>query len=101
MHNACVAETGVKGDAVEGAMAGKFSDDPALKEQFFCMSKKLGFQNEAGELQMDHVATQIAKYVNDPAMAEKLMKCGEPKSTPQDTAFEVAKCAFQVKFEMA
>lgn len=101
MHNECVTQAGVTDEQVAQVMAGNFLSDPEVKEQIFCMTKKLGFLNDAGEIQMDIIEAMIAEFVPDAALAEKLKKCGVQKDTPQDTAFELAKCAYQAKFDIA
>lgn len=101
MHNECVQQSGVTDEQIAQVKAGNFLTDPAVKEQFYCMSKKLGFLNDAGEIQKDVMEAMIAQFIPDAALAEKLMKCGIQKDTPQDTAFELAKCAYQAKFGMA
>lgn len=100
-HNKCVAETGISEETVAQAMTGNLPDDATLKKHIFCMSKKIGFQNDAGELQVDQIKEILSKYVGDPVMEEKLMGCVVQKGDPQTTAYEVAKCAVQVKFVMA
>lgn len=94
-------ESRVSEDAVKLAMIGNFPDDPAFKEHLFCMSKKVGLQNDAGEIQMNEVRSKISKYVDDPALAEKLENCAKQKDTPQQTAFEVAKCTYEASFGLA
>lgn len=101
MHNACVAESGVSADLVKGAMTGNFPNDPTLKEDFYCMSKKIGIQNENGQLQTDTIASLVSKYVTDPTIADNVMKCAIEQGTPQDTAYEFAKCAYAFKFGLA
>lgn len=101
MHETCVAETGVSADSLSAAMTGNFPDDPTLKEHVFCMSKKFGFQNGDGQLQVDTISGMISTYVPDPTISESLMKCVVQRDTPQNTAIELAKCAYQIKLAMA
>ncbi|KAJ8934109.1 hypothetical protein NQ314_013567 [Rhamnusium bicolor] len=60
IHNECVDQTGVTDDTVMRAMAGEFLEDPKFKEHLFCFTKKMGFQNEAGELQPDVIKEKTA-----------------------------------------
>lgn len=93
----CLAETGLAEETFAQVRSGNLPDDGTLKELIFCMNKKLGFQNEDGELQMEAMKAMFSKY-NEPAILDKLMECIVQKDTPQNSAYEIAKCAKLVKF---
>lgn len=89
----CITETGVDTELIKQARQGTFSDDPILKTFAFCMSKKSGFQNEAGEVQTDVLRTKLSQVLNSPEKANELIeKCLKKEKTPEDTAFETYKC---------
>lgn len=96
-HSDCLAQTGLSEEIITQVKAGSLPDDAVLKTHILCMNKKLGFQNDAGELQMDRMKAMFSKY-SDPAVVDKLMVCIVQKDTPENSAFEVAKCAHQVQF---
>lgn len=68
-------------------------DDAKLKEHLLCFSKKIGFQNEAGELQPEVIKAKISGDVPAADLQKANEKCGTVKgATPQQTAFNVLKC---------
>ncbi|KAJ8955677.1 hypothetical protein NQ318_008548 [Aromia moschata] len=95
-HKACLAETGVDSDLVTKARKGEFSEDPKLKEHIFCVAKKIGFVNDAGDFQKDVMKTKISAVLGDEALAEKyIAECAVSKGTPQETAFQAIKCYYE------
>lgn len=96
-HNkACIAESEVDPELVKKFRQGDFADDPKLKLFAFCMSKKLNFQNEAGDINTDVVEAKLTAALGDAAAAKELVqKCLVKKDTSEDTAFETIKCYFQ------
>uniref|UniRef100_M3TYY8 Odorant binding protein 4 n=1 Tax=Ips typographus TaxID=55986 RepID=M3TYY8_IPSTY len=93
---ACVAETGVSTDLIQAARQGKFTEDDKLKAFSFCMSKRLGFQNDAGDIQTEVVKQKLGGALGDLGVAAQLVtKCLVPKATPQETAFESFRCYYQ------
>lgn len=75
------------------AVAGIFVDDPKLKTQFFCISKKLGFQNEEGEIKLEPLKKRVNGILNDAEKTDEILeKCAVKKSTPDDTAYDALKC---------
>nr|ALM64969.1 odorant binding protein 7 [Dendroctonus armandi] len=93
---ACVAESGADPELIKAARGGKFADDGKLKDFTFCMSEKIGFQNEAGEFQRDVVLKKLGAAIDDDAAAKKLVeKCLVPKSNSAETAFETFKCYYE------
>lgn len=100
-HKECVAESGVSEDTVKKAMTdGEFVDEPKFKAHLLCFGKKVGFQNDAGELQKDVIKAKLSTVVSDEAVVEKMIECAVQKSTPEDTAFETAKCMHAFKKEI-
>lgn len=86
-------ESGISMDLVLKLKKGEYVDDPKVKEQLFCFSKKVGFQNEAGEMQMENIKKHLMELNKDEARTKEIMdKCLVKKATPQETVFEVSKC---------
>nr|AHE13799.1 odorant binding protein [Lissorhoptrus oryzophilus] len=95
-YTVCVGGTGVDKDVVTKARQGNFVDDPKLKAFAFCMSKRIGFQNEAGDVQPDVVKAKLSGAINDPAAADKLIQqCLIKKENPEDTAFNAFQCYYE------
>nr|AKK25143.1 odorant binding protein 19 [Dendroctonus ponderosae] len=93
---ACVAETGADPELIKAARQGKFADDAKLKAFALCMSKKSGFQNEAGEIQSDVVKQKLGLAIGDEAAAKKLVeKCLVSKGSGEETAIETFKCYYE------
>ncbi|XP_019866398.1 B2 protein-like [Aethina tumida] len=92
-HKECQAQSGVENLTIEDAKAGKYRDDPKAKEHLLCVSKKVGLQNEAGELQNDVITEKLTKLLGNAELAQSLVaKCATAQATPQDTAYSVLKC---------
>lgn len=92
----CREKTGVKEELILKARKGEFVDDPKLKEHLLCFSKKIGFQNEAGELQPAAIKAKIGGDIPAADLQKASEKCsGIKRSTPQQTAFDVLKCYSQ------
>ncbi|XP_049826328.1 B2 protein-like [Aethina tumida] len=92
-HKECQAQSGVENLTIEDAKAGKYRDDPKAKEHLLCVSKKVGLQNEAGELQKDVITEKLSKLLGNAELAQSLVaKCAVAQATPQDTAYSVLKC---------
>ncbi|KAL3288141.1 hypothetical protein HHI36_002589 [Cryptolaemus montrouzieri] len=92
----CAKITGVDKKLVINARRGVFSNDAKLKQQLLCSSKKIGFQNEAGELQLDVMKQKVQVQYKDPKVADVLIKkCAIQQNTPEETAFEIVKCYYK------
>ncbi|KAL3288144.1 hypothetical protein HHI36_002592 [Cryptolaemus montrouzieri] len=89
----CAKHTGVDKELAIKARNGDFVEDEKLKEHLYCFSKKIGFQNEAGDLQLDVIRQKLAQEIKDTKVLEDVVKkCAVKKDTPQETSFQVAKC---------
>ncbi|CAG9764449.1 unnamed protein product [Ceutorhynchus assimilis] len=92
----CVGETGVDTELIKQARNGKFVDDEKLKSFTFCMSKKHGFQNDAGEIQTEVVREKMTQVLGDADVVNKLIEtCLVPKESNEATAFETFKCYYE------
>lgn len=95
---ACSESTGVDQKLIEDARKGIFSEDAKFKEFLFCISKKIGSQNEAGEIQKDVIKQKLVAELKDEKLADSIVeKCAIAKDTPQETAFASAKCYHESK----
>ncbi|XP_018565040.1 B1 protein-like [Anoplophora glabripennis] len=93
IHAECLKETGVDEAITLQAQKGEYVDDPKLKKQIFCFNKKAGFQNEAGELQIDKIKANLMEMIKDSEKADELIKqCNIKKENGEETAFAVTKC---------
>ncbi|KAL1513934.1 hypothetical protein ABEB36_003272 [Hypothenemus hampei] len=92
---ACLADTGVNPDLIKAARQGNFSNDSKFKDYVFCMSKRIGFQNDAGELQNDAIVKKVGAALGDMEAAKKLAaSCVVVKENKQDTAVASFKCYY-------
>ncbi|CAH0551621.1 unnamed protein product [Brassicogethes aeneus] len=101
-HNECAKETGVNEDLIGEAMMGNFSDDPTFKDQILCFSKKIGFLDASGKIDVETMKNKFKMMHDhdDEKIDEVVEKCGKDMDTPEDTAVELMKCLFEVKKEM-
>lgn len=94
-HLECIKETGVNPDLVTKARNGEFADDEKFKNHLFCVSKKVGFQNEAGDIQEDVIRTKLNAEIKDLDITNKLIaKCALKKATPAQTAYDTIVCYY-------
>lgn len=78
---------------VENARNGQFVNDDKLKNYLYCVGKRIGTVDEAGNLQHGVFRAKMAMLLSNQELADKLdTKCFVAKGNIQDTAFEVAKC---------
>nr|AXO78396.1 odorant binding protein 18 [Xylotrechus quadripes] len=97
-HAECSAETGVDEAKVRMALTGEAAVDQSVKDHMFCINKKIGVQNDAGELQVDAIRAEVETAVADKSIIDGMMStCVVQKSTPQDTAFETNKCFYNME----
>lgn len=98
LHSAnqdCASESGLDEEVIEKALDGNLPEDEKLKKHVLCVGKKMGFVNEEGEIQVDVVKEKLGDSVDD---AEELVKkCVEDKGNAEDTAFNFAKCAYEMR----
>lgn len=89
----CIKETGVDVEILKKAQIGQYTDDDKLKKQLFCFNKKLGMQNEAGDIMVDVTEKRLANVIKDPAVRkEAVTKCLVKSGTPEETAYNSTKC---------
>ncbi|XP_044265392.1 uncharacterized protein LOC123011816 [Tribolium madens] len=89
----CKNQSGVSQELIDKARTGELTNDPKLKAQIYCVSKKTGLATEAGEINMDNLKTKLKKVAaNDDEVNKIIQKCVVKKPTPEETAFEVYKC---------
>lgn len=69
-------------DLINKARKGDMLDDPALKDYLFCMSKKIGFQNDDGDFQPDVIRDKLSDDLGDSDldMLIRYAQQGEPYS---------------------
>lgn len=78
------------------ARQGNFVDDPKLKDFFGCMFLKIGFINEAGEIQMDVIKEKMPTDVDKDEAEKVFAACKDNKGgSPADTAFQLFKCYWE------
>nr|APC94187.1 odorant-binding protein 28 [Pyrrhalta maculicollis] len=95
-HKECIDVTGANPDLVKQAREGKFADDEKLKNHILCVSKKIGFQNDAGDIQTDVLKHKLGAALGDQAVADQLIStCAQPKANPAETAFQTLKCYYE------
>lgn len=74
---------------------GVFSEDKKFKEFLFCVSKRIGFQNDAGEVQEAVIAEKLGKALKDTAKAKELTeKCAKQNGSASDITYKVVTCFY-------
>lgn len=95
VHQMCSNGNAYLDEAMVKAMStATASNDEAVKEHLFCMSKKIGLQDENGELNVDVVKKNVGMiFAGDTEKANIfLSKCKPTTGTPADKAREVLQC---------
>nr|AVI04896.1 putative odorant-binding protein 16 [Anthonomus grandis] len=91
----CVTDTGVDPELIKKARAGSFADDAKLKAFTFCMSTKIGFQNDAGDIQADVIKEKLSSAISAEVADMLIERCLKKLDTNEDTAYEVFKCYYE------
>ncbi|XP_017783051.1 PREDICTED: uncharacterized protein LOC108567226 [Nicrophorus vespilloides] len=92
----CKTSSGVSGDVVDKTIKGEFSGDAKLKEYFFCLAKKLGFLNEAGDYQVTVINDKITDHHGQETARDIVAACTQKKSASgPETSFNMAKCFYE------
>lgn len=95
LHEECLKETGADPAICLKAKNGEFVDDPKLKEQILCFNKKANFQNSDGKFNIDIIRSHINQVLKDENLTNSLVdKCVKDLDTPQESAFQAAKCLY-------
>nr|APG79378.1 pheromone binding protein 17 [Cyrtotrachelus buqueti] len=93
-YKQCVEQTHVDQNVLQQARAGNFTDDPKLKDHILCITKKIGFQDEAGHLQKEVIQKKLKEAVKgNEDQTKKLMEaCAITNQDPKLQAFNAFKC---------
>lgn len=88
-----MAETGATEEMMERSVKGDLPDDIVFKNHLVCIGKKSGFIDENGMQNKEKLKEKLTSLLNNEELVDKILdKCFMEKGTPQDTAFELAKC---------
>nr|AXO78398.1 odorant binding protein 20 [Xylotrechus quadripes] len=91
-------ECGITDDVTDRAMAGNFPEDQQFKERLFCVSKKVGMQDEDGLLLVKEVEDQMRRNVPDEEKVNQILStCMVQLDTPEETAYRAMKCIHKIK----
>ncbi|RZB41668.1 PBP GOBP domain containing protein [Asbolus verrucosus] len=93
----CATEAGVEQEKVKGFEKGEFYEDSKLKDYVFCLSKKIGFQNDAGDFRNDFL--HLISSIGGQKGKAFLSKCAVKKDTPRETAYQFFKCFYNNKLQ--
>ncbi|KAJ8980112.1 hypothetical protein NQ317_010898 [Molorchus minor] len=94
-HQECKQETGITDSVAFGGLMGTLPVNKQFKQHVFCMSRKAGVQNEAGEIQRDVIKEQLSKYIDNDKVDALTEQCAVDQEFPEDTAAEMVKCYYQ------
>nr|UYS88361.1 odorant binding protein 9 [Aromia bungii] len=69
-------------------------DDEQLKDYLFCVSKRIGFQNEAGDIRKEVLVEMIRNSKKNTPKAEEYVDIclANKNDSPTDTIYKVASC---------
>ncbi|KAJ8924144.1 hypothetical protein NQ315_006928 [Exocentrus adspersus] len=92
-HKACSKEVNVGDDVAEKLLDGVFPNDKTFKDYLYCLSKRIGFQNQAGEVQKDVIVKKLKDSIEDPSKAEEYaLKCLVEDKDPAELVYRVVTC---------
>ncbi|XP_044263060.1 B1 protein-like [Tribolium madens] len=94
----CKSVSGVSEELLTRVRNHEDVHDPKLDEHGFCILKKAGFMNEAGDIMTDTIKTKLKQNSEHPDTIDALVdKCNEKKDTPQHTASHLFTCLVDKK----
>jgi hypothetical protein len=70
----------------------QFKTDEEVAQYTFCLFKKMGFQDEAGDFQKDILRTNFLDVLTETKIDEVLTKCTVKKATPEESALHAITC---------
>ncbi|CAH1169944.1 unnamed protein product [Phaedon cochleariae] len=92
-YSHCSTESGVAREILDRACQGDFAEDAALRIFWHCFAKRVGFQNEEGQILEKVVREKLREMVLDEDQSNILIeKCLRERGTPEQTAFEFMRC---------
>ncbi|XP_030764832.1 uncharacterized protein LOC115889053 [Sitophilus oryzae] len=96
-YKQCVEQSKVDQNVLQQARAGNFANDAQLKDHILCITKKIGFQNETGQLQKSVIEKKLKEALKGNAeQAKKLIdECVLADKDPKVQAFNAFKCIHQ------
>lgn len=95
-NNECKQETHISPVLITNFAAGKIADDPILAKHLLCVSKKAGYQDADGNIQVEKNKQLIIDVLGDEKKAEEIISlCIKQHETPEKTAIEVSKCVHE------
>ncbi|XP_063913912.1 B2 protein-like [Zophobas morio] len=72
----------------------QFEDSPKLRKHALCLYKKTGLISESGDMESEVVKSRLQAAGASAETIAKILNCAK-KDTPEETAFELAKCIFK------
>ncbi|CAG9858988.1 unnamed protein product, partial [Phyllotreta striolata] len=98
LHAACKPKTGATDEMAQRAMVGDFPDDPAFKKHVLCMTQGMGAMDSDGNYILENINKKLDAVLSDEALKSEIKgKCLVTKESPEETAFQSAKCFFSYK----
>lgn len=92
----CLNETDVDPNLVYGADRGEFPEDEKLKCFAKCFYRKVGFIDDAAEVQLDHIRSKIPDGEDRQKALDVIEKCkGTEGKDACDKAYRLHKCYFE------
>ncbi|RZB39061.1 PBP GOBP domain containing protein [Asbolus verrucosus] len=89
----CKEQSGVSQEFIDKVRKGEFVEDPKLKAQMLCVSKKVGLTDDSGNVNVEALRTKVMKVAHNDTDVDKIVEiCTVKKDTPEDTAFFTYKC---------
>ncbi|KAJ8970110.1 hypothetical protein NQ317_019656 [Molorchus minor] len=95
IHRECQSDpaTHADEDLLKKAYNGEHVESKSIGAHILCMSKKIKFQNENGDIDKKAVRKQLSKLISDETKLDEVVeKCGVQKTTPEETAQDIMKC---------
>lgn len=72
---------------------GESISDPNAEAHTICMAKKMGYLDEHGKVNKEHVKGALSRFIKDDAkLKETITECAVDKDTPYETARHLWKC---------
>lgn len=89
----CLDETGEGNELIRKIQNGEHVDEQVLKRQCFCINRKLGVQDDSGNIIRGNLEPYLNKFIPDEEKRKQAFeKCILMGGTPEDTAYYLQTC---------
>nr|UTN00828.1 odorant binding protein [Semanotus bifasciatus] len=92
-------ECGMAEENSQTMLDGEVPDGEQFRKDLLCVSKKVGMQDEAGNIQVQEMEDQFRRNIPDQSKVNDILSnCFVQMNSPEETAYEMTKCIHKIRF---